>query len=241
MLNYDVVIPCAQKDYIKIPYCIDSLVNLSPTPSGIYVVSKDKVRLSGVTWIDEKTAIPINSSDINYRRPNWIYQQILKMTQDFTINNYLCIDSDLIINKELKIFDKQGRPNYFISSQKQNHKPYFNFMDKVWNLKKLVDFSFISDITFFNKSILKEFIPSSEWLLEKCNKFLSEDCLIGEPEIYGNYITGTYGRNSYNTVDIKVAMYGKYMPDLYDSVEIEKIIDKEKNTSNNIIAMHSWT
>jgi len=242
---YDVVIPVAPKDYIKIPYCVESLKNLNPQPSNVYLVSKDKLRIPGTIWIDESTAIPIKVVDIRYHLSNWIYQQILKMTQDFSENDYLCIDSDLVINKTLNIYSPyletwEVIPNYFISSQKQNHQPYFDFMEKVWGLKKKVDFSFISDITYFRKNILRNIIPSSEWILEKCNRFLSDDCLIGEPEIYGNYLA-TIMPDSYCIIDINVGMYGKYMPDLYTKNEIEEILAKEKGSNNDIVAIHSWT
>ena len=245
MPEYDVVIPCAPKDYVKIRYCVDSLINLKPLPSNIYIVSRDRLKIPGTIWVNELSAIPISVSKIKYRRPNWIYQQILKMTQDFTENdNYLCIDSDLIINKTLEIINcPDGTvclPNYFISNHKQNHAPYFTFMERVWNLKKVVDYSFISDITFFRKNILRELIPDSNWILDKCNQYLSEDCLIGEPEIYGNYLAAKYPE-SFNTMDINVAMYGKFMPDLYTTREIDEIINKEKNSNADIIAIHSWT
>ena len=246
-MNYDVVIPCAPKDYLKVQYCVHSLVNLKPMPFHIYIVSKDRLNIPGTRWINEKEAIPIRLEDIQYRRPNWIYQQILKMTQDFTESDeYLCVDSDIIINKPLDIYTpnrlKHGNynPNYFISNHWQHHKPYFDFMKIVWNLDKQVNFSFIADLTYFKKSILKELIPSSEWLLEECNKYLSDDCLIGEPEIYGNWLALHYPW-WYNTVDIRVAMYGKYMPDLWTKAEIESTLAKEKNNNVDIVSLHSWT
>lgn len=240
-MNYDVVIPCAPKDYLKVQYCVHSLVNLRPNPFHIYIVSKDKLNIPGTRWINEKEAIPISVEDIQYRRPNWIYQQILKMTQDFTESSeYLCIDSDIVINRPLEVMDHHLLPNYFISSHKQNHEPYFDFMQKVWGLTKQVDFSFIADLTYFRKETLKELISSPEWLLEQCNKYLSDDCLIGEPEIYGNWLAKYYP-GWYNTVDINVAMYGKYMPDLWTKTEIEDILAKEKNSTNHIVSMHSWT
>ena len=241
-MSYDVVIPCAPKDYLKVQYCVHSLVNLKPMPFHIYIVSKDRLNIPGTRWVNEKEAIPISVEDIKYRRPNWIYQQILKMTQDFTQHDYLCIDSDIVINQSLNVFNDGNFcvPNYFISSHKQNHPPYFSFMQKVFNLQKVVDFSFIADLTYFRKDVLKELIPSTEWLLNKCNEFLSDDCLIGEPEIYGNYLALTYPK-SYTTMNINVAMYGKYMPDLWTKGEIEEALAKEKNSTNHIVSMHSWT
>ena len=256
---YDVVIPCAPKDYVKLPYCIKSLENLIPAPQNIYVVSQDEIKIKSnvciVRWSPDLWAMPsVIVSDINYRRPNWIYQQILKMTQDFTENDfYLCVDSDLIINRPLELFEPPDQfgvniPRFLISSQKQNHKPYFNFMEKVFNLTKQVDYSFISDITMFHKEILKRIIPNGpESLLVACNTYLTDDCLIGEPEIYGNWIYKNF-REAYTTHPIQVKMYGKYVynpyksgPDLYTNAEIEEIINKEKNNNVDIISIHSWT
>lgn len=256
---YDIVIPCAPKDYVKLPYCIKSLENLVPAPQNIYVVSRDEVRIKSplclVRWVEEFWAVPsVQISGINYRRPNWIYQQILKLTQDFTENDfYLCIDSDLIINRPIELFEQHDRfgysiPRFLISSQKQNHRPYFEFMEKVFELTKQVDYSFISDIMMFHKAILKLIIPDRPgWLLEQCNQYLSDDCLISEWEIYGNWIYKNF-REAYATYPIQVSMYGKYIsnlyksgPDLYTNVEIEEIINKEKNSSNDIVAIHSWS
>lgn len=239
-MTYDVVIPCAEKDYTKIKFCVNSLSKLDPKPENIYIVSAHKLNIPNTTWINEADAIPISPDDIQYRRKNWIYQQILKLCQDFTENDwYLCIDSDIVVNRPLKIFNN-NKPNYFISNHKQNHKPYFDFMQKVFGLKKVVDFSFISDLTLFNKKIRSEFLFDINKLVEDCNKHLSEDCLIGEPEIYGNYIAKYYP-DSYNLVDIKVSMYGRFVPDYYTSADIENIINQEKNKDIDLISMHSWT
>lgn len=238
---YDVVIPCAKKDYVKIKYCVESLKFLDPQPSSIFIVSESKINIKNTTWIDEKEAIQISINDISYRRPNWIYQQIIKLCQDFTLDNYFCIDSDLVFKKPLKLYNEEtGDPYFFISNHKQNHKPYFNFMKKVFDLEKQVDYSFISDITMFNRFYLREIIPSDNWLLEKCNEYLSEDCLIGEPEIYGNYLAKYYPF-SFDLKDINVSMYGKYMPELYSDAEINSIINYEKKIDSDLIAMHSWT
>ncbi len=238
---YDVVIPCAKKDYCKIKYCVDSLKFLNPAPTTVFIVSPTKINIPNTTWIDEKNAINISVEDINYRRPNWIYQQILKLCQNFTLDNYLCIDSDLVFKRKIDLFHEEtGNPYFLISNHKQNHQPYFDFMKKVFGLEKYVDYSFISDITMFNRFYLKEFIKDESWLLEMCNMHLSEDCLIGEPEIYGNYLAKYYPF-SFHTKDIKVSMYGKYMPELYSDPEINAIINYEKKIDSDIISMHSWT
>lgn len=236
-MNYDVFIPCAQKDYIKLPFCINGLKNLNPQPDNIFIVSKYKIYMNGITWINEREIIESVPEDIKYRRNNWIFQQILKMCQDVTQQWFLTIDSDLILKNPIELFDN-NKPIYRISNHTQFHKPYFSFMEEVFNLEKHVIPSFICDMMVFNKKICREIIPDEKEFVRLLNLYISDDCLFSEFETYGNYIAARYPRSFYCDT-LKVDMYGKYLPDLYSTEEVAELVNKE--TKSDAIVIHSWT
>ena len=97
-MNYDLIIPCHPKDYTKLEFCLNSCLEyLLPNPDNIYVVTPEKFQVEQIQCITDDEAIPIKKEDIKYRRKNWIYQQLIKLFQDFTKHDlYLCVDSDLI-------------------------------------------------------------------------------------------------------------------------------------------------
>lgn len=236
-MRYDLVIPVAQKDYVKLPICIERCKQyLNPKPDNIYVVAKNVIKIRGVTFIQEESIFKFGPKDIKYRRPNWIYQQIVKLCQNFTKNSYyMCCDSDLFFNKPVDVFDGV-KPVYYRTID-QHHEPYFNFMKKVFNLEKQVDHTFIADFTMFNKAVCKEIIPDPYRFLQICNENLSDDCLVGEPEIYGNYLAKKYP-TSYIVKKLSVHMEGRFLPDLYTSEDIRSKLDGREE---DLVILHSWT
>ena len=109
-MNYDLVVLCHPKDYVKLEFCISSCLRFSnPKPDGIYIVSPDEIRSEDIIHIHDDDAINIKKEDIKYRRPNWIYQQLIKLCQDFTKNDhYLCVDSDLVFNRTIFYLHENG-------------------------------------------------------------------------------------------------------------------------------------
>jgi hypothetical protein len=236
-MKYDLIIPVAQKDYVKIPFCIERCKKfLNPQPENIYVVAKNLIKIEGVTFIQEESVFPFGPKDIKYRRPHWIYQQVIKLCQNFTKNDYyMCVDSDLFFNKPIDVF-VDDKPVYYHTIA-QHHEPYFNFMRLVFDLDKQVDHTFIADFTMFNKAVCKEIIPDVYKFLLTLNEVLHDGCLIGEPEIYGNYLAKKYP-GSYKTGNLKVYMEGKFMPELYTSEEIRSKLDGREE---DLVILHSWT
>jgi len=240
-MKYDLVIPCAQKDYVKLSYCIDACKRfLNPQPENIYVVAKDLVRLPGVNFVQESLIFPFKYNDIDYRRPQWIYQQMVKLCQDFTVNdNYFCVDADVMFTKPLDLFE--GDQYVFFLTVPQHHQPYFTFMEQVFGLTKQVDHSFIADFTMFNKQYCREIIPSAEGFLDQINACVSDECLVGEPEIYGNHLAKNHP-GCYVTKQLKVLQDGKHLPALYDHTEIEYMLNFFGNRGEyDAIMLHSWS
>jgi len=228
---YDVFIPCAQKDYSKIQYCVDGLKYLNPGPQNIYVASKHRINLPGVKWVDESAILPIQPNDINYRRPNWIFQQLLKLGQNVTHNSYFVIDSDVILLKELKL--EYGK--FFISNHKQYHVPYFNLLKRVVGIDRATDYSFISDMMLFDRSVVRRMTGNFMEFFGAINDNLSDDSLLGDYEWYGHFFAQTH---FFKTQDIFVEMHGKFMPELWTPEEVQSIISK---SNSDAVSIHSWT
>jgi hypothetical protein len=240
MVNYDLVIMCHPKDEVKLQFSLESCRKfLEPQPENIYVVSPIKLCDSPVINILDEDAIRIKKDDIKFKRNNWIYQQFVKLFQDFTKNDkYLCVDSDLIFNQSVPIGDCS---TLFISDRNQCHLPYFLFMDKFCNLEKQVGFTFINDFMMFDKNICREVTGGIYRFLNFCNENLRDDCLLSEFELYGNYICRHYPE-LVKFKRTKTQLNGKPAHIPWLKSEIEHLIEVNKeNKSLDLFTIHSWT
>jgi hypothetical protein len=236
---YDVLVVVAEKDYNKLDFLIKSLENLIPQPENICIVSPTDVvkkHKKCLYYLDDDV-LKIDKSKIDYR-PNWIYQQFIKLLQNITPNsNYLVIDSDIFLNKQINVFSND-KPNFFITVN-QYHQPYFNFLSH-FGINKLTNVSFISEIMMFNKDKIREFLNfighDSNSFLSKSIELIDKDCYISEFEFYGNMILTKYP-NSYNFKNIKTKVFGKQS--IWDNDEISNIINMNKDL--DIISYHTWT
>jgi|TARA_R110000822_G_scaffold58664_2_gene146626 hypothetical protein len=240
-MKYDLIIPAHPKDYVKLQFCLGSCLEyLNPSPENVYIITPDGISGQGLISIKDDHAIPIKQSDINYRRPNWIFQQFVNLFQDFTENDmYLSVDADIIFNRQIDLFESD-KPTFFISDRDQHHVPYFIFMDKWRGLSRQVDYTFINDFMMFDKNICREMVPDIHDLLDFCNEVLSEDCLLAEFEIYGNYVT-KYHADRYNTKPSKTSMSGKVVQDPWTVEQIQHLILAHQGKDFDLFSLHSWT
>jgi hypothetical protein len=248
-MNYDLIIPCHPKDYFKLKYCISSCVEfLNPKPQNIYIVSPNEFSFTSpsipIHSIQDEFAIRTDINDINFQRKNWIYQQFIKLGQDFTKNDmYLCVDSDLFFNKPIELFD-EDKPKFFISDREQHHQPYFNFMKISHDLDRQVDHTFINDFMMFDRSVCHEIIGNDlsnlSPLLGFCNKNLSDDCLLSEFELYGNYVSKHYP-DLYAKQNTKTKMFGRHVNQPWNESEIDQYVKYMKDTDYDLFTMHTWT
>tara|TARA_R110002020_G_scaffold117929_3_gene269559 strand:- start:344 stop:1072 length:729 start_codon:yes stop_codon:yes gene_type:complete len=242
-MKYDLIIPCHPKDYIKLEFCLISCIeHLEPAPVNIYIVAPNEIEFSNekIKSVQDKDAVDIHIQDIQYR-PNWIYQQFIKLCQNFTENDlYLCVDSDLIFNRTIYLFDDRGNPKFFTSSNDQEHKPYFNFMKGVYDLDKQVDHTFINDFMMFDKKVCREIVPDIHDFLSLCNEKLNDDFLLSEFELYGNYVTKNYP-SKYQKVNTKNQLNGRYMHQRWSQDEIRSLVENNKNEDIDLFTVHTWT
>jgi hypothetical protein len=210
------------------------------------VVSPDEYKSCefDVIHIPDEKAIEIKINDIKYRRKNWIYQQLIKLGQDFTENDlYLCVDSDLFFNKELELF-KNRKPIFFVTDKDQYHQPYFNFMKHSHGLDRQVNHTFICDFMMFDKSKCAELIGNKERNLEKvldyCNNNITDNFMLSEFELYGNFVTKYY-KDSYLKQNIRANVFGKSVRSPWTLEEVSSYVINMKKYEYDLFTMHTWT
>ena len=236
--KYDILILASQKDYNKLNFLCKSIKNLNPQPENICIVSPTEIinKKENFLYFLDDEVLKIDRDKFKHR-PNWVSQQFIKLLQDVTPNdNYLVIDSDIFLNREINVFTND-KPNFFITIN-QYHKPYFNFLN-YFGIDKIYEQSFISEIMMFNKSKIKDYLISinynTEKFLEKSIEIINENCYISEFEFYGNMILSKYP-NLYNFVNINTKLFGKHSE--WSDNEINNLISSNNNL--DIISYHTW-
>jgi hypothetical protein len=245
--KFDIFIPSLPKDHIKLPYVIDACLEYT-TVDNIYVCCPDipnplPVNHSKVHWITDDEVFEYPKEKITFR-PNWTYQQFLKMFQTISKNDwFLTIDSDAILLKEMPMFD--GNFPIWKYGLDQNESQYFNFMRNIFNLEKNVDHTCIGDMGFFNKKIVQSFLDYTNCknageLLDKFSFKLNPTFHFSEFEVYGNFVKKYYDIYKFEKLNLKHA--GKHL-DMgeynWDVDEIEKEIDDSRGLYDSL-HIHSW-
>ncbi len=205
----------------------------------------------GVELIDEDTLIP----DVSYKQnrsfidenrpgfpPGWYFQQFLKMgfsQSKYARDYYLIWDADTLPLSKLE-FEKEGR--LLFTQKKEYHEEYFITMEKLLDLKKMKDYSFIAEHMFIKTDIMREIISkilgesSEPWPYALLMKVRPEaNSGFSEFETYGTYVS-------------------KFYPNLYDSRTLNtwrnagyvfgrNISDKDIEALSidlDIISLESW-
>jgi len=159
---HDIVIPFHPKDEYTIHDCINSCKKIKNL-NNIFIVSKQPIRESNVTWISEdifpfklEDIVNINNS-IPMHRAGWYYQQLIKLYSLLIpniTNTFLVLDSDVIFLKPIDFFE-QNTPLYSYSNE---YTPdYFNCMKKLNTFfERSVNVSGICHHMMFETNILNE-------------------------------------------------------------------------------------
>jgi len=246
--NFDVILPCAPKDFKKLPFVIESLELNLENKNKIFVVTpkqvKDKISDSNIVYTTDKEVLNLNPLAFKFR-PNWIYQQLIKLFQNVTDTEYyLTFDVDGVLNRKLSMFEENNPIWYY--GWRQNHLPYFLFNWYVLGLEKSNNHTFIGDMCFFNKKIINALLESRgltvKSFIERSSQIISLPVHISESEMYGSFITKHF--KNYKFKQLKQYQFGKNLsdnnPNAWSEEEIKKLIGKYKNSDYDIIQMHSW-
>ena len=250
----DVILPCAPKDYIKLKFSLQSIVDYVENLNKIFVVTPNKINEVKDVNLKGKKVQYLLDFDVlkdcdpkRFRfRPNWCVQQFIKLFQDITETDYYyTFDVDGVLNRKIQMFDG-GNPIWYVGWP-QNHFPYFMFNKYMLNLEKCANHTFIGDMCFFNKEIIGDMLDryslTKKQFLERSYELITASCHISESEMYGNYCT-KYFPNLYKFRKIKQFHFGKYQNDAmqvnWSMEEIEKLIKEQHGKDYDIVQMHSW-
>lgn len=247
-MKYDIFLCCAKKDYNKIKYTIKAIKDNVVGYDGIYLCTPTKIDtdIEGVIHYTDREILDINPLVFKHR-PSWIYQQLLKLFQNVTKNDYYAtIDTDIIINKKLNYFNDEGKPIWYMGWE-QNHRPYFEYQEKMFGFGRVHDHTFVADMNFFNKNIIRELLTrfgyTFESFISKSVEIINSTCYLAEPELYGSYIHKYHpGMYEYRHLKFDLKGKGQTNPDdlVYTEEEIKRTIEESKGKDFDIVTMHSW-
>jgi hypothetical protein len=250
-MKIDAVICCAQKDYNKLPFAVGAALRNIKDLDTVYIITPGPIAplpLSGeIRYFKDRDVLDIDISRWKFR-PNWIYQQFLKLFQCVTTHEYyVTIDSDTVITRPLSFFDDFGKPIWYCGRD-QYHKPYFVFQKKILGLERVYPHSFINDMNLLNRHLIDEMLKRNgftfETFLETSYRIINKKCYCAEPELYGNYVT-KYHPDLYSIRQLSTCYEGKFQADRvklsWDESSINAYINQKSAEGFDIIAFHSWS
>jgi len=233
---FDIIIIATQKDFHKIKYLYDSIIQNITAYNQIYCFCPEypSEKIEGIEYVLDRDVLNIDMSIVKFR-PTWIYQQYLKLLQKVTLSKYLVIDTDIIINKQISIFDKEI-PNFFFLNNTIS-TPFFNYSKLMFGIdKEYIQYSFISEMMLFDRDLIKEMIYSKftdyKDFIIGSNSVITNKCFISEYELYGNYIFKNH-RDEYNYKKITTPTMINVKS--WSKIEIEEYITKYKNSNFDIL------
>lgn len=222
-VQYNVVMPVVYRDFSFLKKTIRYIfANLAPKkifllvdtrykkflPSEIRkekkceIIDENQV-LEGLSYI--KIESLLMSQKRHHSKPGWYFQQFLKMA--FALNRrcdtdyYLVWDSDTIPLRPISFFDENGHP--FFTMKHEYHKPYFDTICRLLDLKKNNQKSYISEHMMFNRNVMIELINrisvsgvKGEFWYEKIINSLVDETIspfsFSEFETYGSFCNFYY-------------------------------------------------
>lgn len=244
----DAVIPAAPKDYNKIPHVLRSIDRYLPDVHTVHVITPDKMkatysgRLEVVSHADSEV-LDFDRSRFAWR-PNWVYQQFLKLFQNVTESDwFIVLDADILFNRVISLFEF-GRP-IMLLGRDQMHPPYFAFNQKVIGYGKIYPYSFLSECTLYSKAMIREMLETSGYetvgeFLEWAAQIIGPDCCPAESELYGSYVFKKHPE-LYKVRHLRSSMQGRYGGHIWTEAEITALIDEmSKRDDVDIYTMHTW-
>lgn len=254
---FDIFIPCAPKDYGKLAYLVSCIRRNLSGWDKIYVCSPDNsaahdiyggIVRDDMIFLSDSDALELDISRFKHR-PNWIYQQYMKLFQNITESDlYFTIDADVIINRPIDLFNEAGQRIIWMGWE-QNHRPYFEFQERMLGLHRAYPHTFINDTNFFSKAIIREMLQRSGYtvdsFIEKSFDVIGPDCYPGEPEIFGQYVY-KHHPEKYEFRQAKTTRWAKeitkagWTHSAWTDDEIRAKIEEVKDQDIDFFMLHSW-
>jgi hypothetical protein len=246
---YDVLIPAAEKDFVKLRFVWESIIENLTGFDKIYCISNvempQSMKLPAVEYYTDADVVDFDFMRLTGNMKShegWYVQQYVKLFQNVTSDNYLEVDADVFFNRRVDIIEND-KPTFLFGGN-QYHAPYFNLMKNLFNLDKVYPYSFINETMFFKREIINHLLASIgvdrngffELVLNEVNR-VNQMSGFSEYELYGNYVTK-------NFVDLYNYKYLKTHPEGKDRVwkedEVCEYVNSFKETDYDLISMHSW-
>ena len=249
MRKYDIVIVSHEKDFNNIKHIVE-YCDKNLTFDSIHLIVSDRAPYNDIGLLQTLTESPIHlhletevlkidKSRLRHR-PNWIYQMLLKIFQDVTINDdFLVIESDCIILKNLSFFNDYK--NIFYLGRDHYHQEYYNFNQKLLGIGREYDHSFISEFMMYDKKIIKELLSKTKCntvddFLELIYLHVNTDSYPSDYDLYGNFYYSNYP-NKFETKVLNFDMSGK-SGNYWSDREIKELIQTHQD--KDAISFHCW-
>lgn len=251
---FDVFIPVAPKDAGKLPYVLNGIEKYLTGYNKIYVVSEQRLPMNGprCVAVSSRLVLDADLSRIGYR-PNWIYQQFLKLFQNVTECDLFCtIDSDVLLNKPIPLFTDHGKRILYMGAE-QYHQPYFTFQERLLALPRVYAHTFISDTNFMSKALIREMLDRNghtvgSFIDASCGVIRGPQgapgaCYPAEPEIWGQYAmkyhADRYAPRQFTSRGLAKTVKA-WNDNAWTDADIRKVIDEHKVADTDAVVIHSW-
>ena len=227
-----------------IVYVPDNQVSefMAITDNRIEVLSED---LLGAEYT-EKLQQQINLRG-NSKRYQWYLQQFYKIEALLRADSQSVViwDADCVPVQKIKLFDENREPIYMQASQEFNYD-YFETIEKMLNIQRVQDFSFI----------IPGFPISKEWVIEFAQYFQDKhginwyDSIIentpfermsgfSEYETLGTWIANKYP-NSWSKVDVKWERLGQSRFGYARKFNEKTVVDIGERHGLQVISFENW-
>ena len=246
---YDILVPMAEKDFIKFPYLYNSIMNNLEGFDKIYCVTPVRVpikqRIVGVQYYLDDEVIDFDFSQckgFTRDRTGWYKQQFIELFQMITKDEYFQVDADTYFNKKVNIIEN-GKPSFLFGID-QNHKPYYDLTQTLFGYGREYPYSFINEMMYFKRSIIQHLVGSTglskygffALIIAELNR-KNEVSGMSEYDLYGNYVTKHF-KHQYNYKYLSAFRGAKN--GLWTDKEIQESIKKYKDSVFDIITFHSY-
>jgi hypothetical protein len=245
---FDIFIAVCEKDYNKLPYVIKSIKEYIDFNGDIHICSPFSIKnkQENIIYHLDEDVLPVDRFLWKYR-PSWMYMQCLRLFQEVTNTNFLCIDADTFINRKLNFFEDNKLILY--TGISQYFSPFFNFQKKMINIEQVYPQTFITDFCMFNRNIINEILEKNNYkdkfeFIKKSQEITTNECMMCDQDLYKSYYFINY-KNNYIIKPLKMKKHiGKYQnrltDQIYTNAEIENEININKDKDYDTFALHSW-
>lgn len=242
---FDIFLACGTKDYNKLPFVINSIEQNIHGYNNIFVCTPTRVNVGeNIIYYLDQDILPTDRSLWSFR-PNWCFQQHLKLFQNVTLPYYLTLDCDTIINRPIKFFHNDT-PIWY-KGWDQLNQPYFTFNQRILGLDRIPTRTFIADMNFMYRPFIQEMLKwknyTIESFIEASQKLTTPTCYMAEPELYGQYCL-RFHPDFYQIEILKQDGSGRLQETtsqiIWSNKDVETIIYNNKSKDLDTFAMHSW-